>query len=93
MNLLVAAPPGEAQAATTLVMPQMVGQGFTSAAWSIAHAGLHLAPVNEQDTHVASVGATGPPVPPVAPGTVIAQSPGAGERVDPSMPIQLTVAK
>jgi beta-lactam-binding protein with PASTA domain len=93
MNLLVAAPPGEAQAATTLVMPQMVGQGFTSAAWSIAHAGLHLAPVNEQDTHVAPVGATGPPLPPVAPGTVIAQSPGAGERVDPSMPIQLTVAK
>jgi beta-lactam-binding protein with PASTA domain len=29
----------------------------------------------------------------MAPGTVIAQSPAAGDRIDPSMPIELTVAK
>ncbi|MFZ0630127.1 MAG: PASTA domain-containing protein [Acidobacteriaceae bacterium] len=93
MNLLVASPPAETQPADALVMPQLVGQGFTAAAWSVAHAGLHLAPVKEEDTHVAPVGTAGPPQPPITPGTVVAQSPAAGDRVDPSMPIELTVAK
>lgn len=91
VNLLVAAPPAETQ--TSLVMPQLVGQGFTAAAWSVAHAGLHLAPVKDQDIHLAPVSVNGPPQPPPAPGTVIAQNPAAGDRVDAGMPIQLTVAK
>lgn len=91
MNLLVAAPPEDTQPANSLVMPQLVGQGFTAAAWSIAHAGLHLAPVKDVDMHLAPMSMTGPP--PAAPGTVMAQSPAAGDRVDPGMPIQLTVAK
>jgi len=33
------------------------------------------------------------PVPPVAPGTVIAQQPLAGARVDQSIEVKLTVAK
>jgi beta-lactam-binding protein with PASTA domain len=93
MNLLVAAPPSDAQTPGGWVMPQLVGQGFTAAAWSVVHAGLHLAPVNEQDMHIAPITMTGPPPPPMAPGTVIAQSPAAGDRVDPNTPIQLTVAK
>lgn len=97
MNLLVAAAPAPAQPPDSVVMPQLVGQGFTAAAWSVAHAGLHLAPVREVDTHEAPLSASGlasgPPQPPVAPGTVVAQSPAAGDRVDPSMAIQLTVAK
>jgi beta-lactam-binding protein with PASTA domain len=94
MNMLVSAPPADAQPADSLVMPQLVGQGFTAAAWSVAHAGLHLAPVKEEDVHLSPVGVIGgPPQPPVAPGTVIAQSPGAGSRVDPGVPIQLTVAQ
>jgi beta-lactam-binding protein with PASTA domain len=93
MNLLVAAPPAEAQPPDSLVMPQLVGQGFTAAAWSISHAGLHLAPVKEQDMHIELPGMTGPPQPPMASGTVVAQSPAAGSRVDASMPIQLTVAQ
>jgi beta-lactam-binding protein with PASTA domain len=91
INLLVAAPP--VQTSNGLVMPQLVGQGFTAAAWSVAHAGLHLAPVREQDLRLAPVTAGGPPQPPPAPGTVIAQDPAAGDRVDPGMPIQLTVEK
>jgi eukaryotic-like serine/threonine-protein kinase len=93
MNLLVAAPPADTQPLNTLVMPQLVGQGFTAAAWSVAHAGLHLAPVKDEDTLQAPVNTAGPPQPPIAPGTVIAQSPAAGDRVDPGMPIQLTVAR
>ena len=93
MNLLVAAPAEPGQAPDELVMPQLVGQGFTAAAWAVAHAGLHLAPVKDQMESMAPVGAAGPPQPPPAPGTVVAQSPAAGYRVDPSTPIQLTVAK
>jgi len=93
MNLLVAAPPAETQPPDSVVMPQLVGQGFTAAAWSVAHAGLHLAPVREQNTHLVPMGSAGPAQLPVAPGTVIAQSPEAGDRVDPSMAIQLTVAQ
>jgi beta-lactam-binding protein with PASTA domain len=93
MNLLVAAPPQEPPPADGLVMPQLVGQGFTAAAWSVAHAGLHLAPVKEQDTHMVPVGTTGPPQPPLAPGTVVAQIPAAGDRVDSTTAIELTVAK
>jgi eukaryotic-like serine/threonine-protein kinase len=92
MNLLVAAPASDTQPANSLVMPQLVGQGFTAAAWSVAHAGLHLAPVKDQDTLSMPVSGAGPPQP-VAPGTVVAQSPAAGDRVDPGIPIQLTVAK
>lgn len=93
MNLLVAAPPSDWQPAESLLMPQLVGQGFTAAAWTIVHAGLHLAPVTEQDMHLAPVNTAGPPQPPVSPGTVIAQNPAAGNRIDASVPIQLTVAK
>ncbi|MGA8532138.1 MAG: PASTA domain-containing protein [Acidobacteriaceae bacterium] len=93
MNLLVAAPPSEMQPPNGLVMPQLTGQGFTAAAWSIVHAGLHLAPVKDEEIHPAPVGTAGPPQPPMASGTIIAQSPAAGDRVDPSVPIQLTVAK
>lgn len=93
MNLLVGAPPAEPQPLSGLVMPQFVGQGFTAAAWSVAHAGLHLAPVTDEPIHPAPVGTVGPAQPPMVSGTVIAQSPAAGDRVDASMPIQLTVVK
>jgi len=94
MNLLVAAEPDPAQIEGGVVMPNLVGQVFTSAAMSLARMGLHLAPVKEQDTHVAPVGAPGGGMPPMfPPGTVVAQTPPAGSRVDGSMAIELTVAK
>lgn len=93
MNLLVAAPP-ETGTQDGLVMPNLAGQMFTAAAMSLARMGLHLAPVKEEDTHVAPLAASGGPLPPMfPPGTVVAQNPGAGARVDGTTAIELTVAK
>ncbi len=94
MNLLVAAPLETTETQGGLVMPNLVGQVFTSAAMSLARMGLHLAPVKEQDEHVAPMGAAGGPMPPMfPPGAVVAQNPPPGGRVDASIAVQLTVAK
>lgn len=98
VNLLVAAqPPAAAPVGPAFVMPNLEGQLFTSAALSLAHAGLQLAPLRSQDTHLPAVsapGANAPPATPAAPsGTIVAQSPTAGFRVDATTPIQLTVAQ
>jgi eukaryotic-like serine/threonine-protein kinase len=96
MNLLVAAPADTAGAQGALVMPNMEGQVFSSAALTLTHMGFRLAPVKEQDMHVAAPGTPGTPVgmpPMVPPGTVVAQNPLPGSRVDASTPIELTVAK
>jgi len=93
MNLLVASdnPP---PATNGLVMPDLTGQVFTAAALSLTRMGLHLAPVTEQDMHSAAPGNPATPALPAAPpGTVVAENPPAGSRVDPTMAIQLTVAK
>lgn len=92
VNLLVAAADDSEQARREVVMPNFEGQGFTTAALSLTHMGFHLAPVQEQDMHLPpnSTGATQPGIPP---GTVVAQNPPAGYRVDPSIPIALTVAQ
>lgn len=90
MNLLVASqdnpPPADG-----LVMPNLEGQVFTNAALMLTHLGLRLAPVEEPRT--SPTPASPSPTPPVAPGTIVAQNPPAGYRVDPSMPVQLTVAR
>jgi beta-lactam-binding protein with PASTA domain len=97
VNLLVAAPEPSSVPPNSFVMPDLQGQVFTAAALSLTRMGLHLAPVQEQDVHIEAPAAPGSPQsPPPAlapPGTVIAQSPQAGFRVDPSIPVQLTVAK
>lgn len=98
MNLLVAGPVDEEQAQSGVVMPNLEGQVFTAAALALTHAGLRLAPVKEQDMHVgmapAGTGAAAGPAPPMfPPGTVVAQNPPAGARVDASMAIELTVAR
>ncbi|MGB7135835.1 MAG: PASTA domain-containing protein [Acidobacteriaceae bacterium] len=95
MNLLVASSDTTQPPANQLVMPEVTGEVFTAAALSLVHMGLHLAPVQEQDMHVAGTGSPSQGNPPViiSPGTVVAQNPAAGFRVDPSMAIQLTVAK
>jgi beta-lactam-binding protein with PASTA domain len=94
VSLLVAAPPVDASGG--FVMPDFNGQMFSSAALAITRAGLQLAPMKEQAVtvpEVEGVTSTTPPPPPVPIGTVIAQSPAPGHRVDASMPIQLTVAQ
>jgi beta-lactam-binding protein with PASTA domain len=90
MNLLVASGDNVAQPANELVMPAVTGEVFTAAALSLAHMGLHLAPVEEQDMHLSAPGSA---LPMVASGTVVAQSPAVGFRVDPNTAVQLTVAK
>lgn len=80
VNLLVAAemPPA---AQNGMVMPDVQGQLFTAAALALSRAGLRVAPVKEQAA------------PGMATGIVIGQNPPAGYRVDPTMPVTLTVAK
>ena len=94
VSLLVAADPAEVSSG--FVMPDLTGQLFSSAALAVSRAGLKLAPVKEEAIAVPAVGAVGAtaaPPPPVLAGSVTAQSPAAGHRVDVSIPIELTVAQ
>jgi eukaryotic-like serine/threonine-protein kinase len=103
VNLLVAAPPAAAPSSAAYVMPDVTGQLFTAAALLLTRAGLQMAPLRTVNTHIpavatpATVVAQAPPSPPPAPsapsGTVVAQSPAPGARVDATTSIQLTVAE
>lgn len=79
VNLLTAAetPPAE----DGLVMPDVEGQVFTTAALALTRAGLNVAPVQERAA------------PGIGTGIVIGQAPPAGYRVDSTMTVTLTVAK
>jgi eukaryotic-like serine/threonine-protein kinase len=94
MSLLVA--DASAAGADGIVMPELTGQLFVTAASAVTHAGLKLAPVVDAAAGISafSSGSSAQlPATPVAPGTVIGQSPAAGRRVDANTPIQLTVAR
>jgi eukaryotic-like serine/threonine-protein kinase len=98
ISLLVAAsaPQNNAQTSNGYVMPDLTGQMFSAAALAITRAGLTLAPMKQQQASIPSVGdvnTAAPPQPPVPIGSVIAQSPAPGQRVDASTPIELTVAQ
>ena len=97
VNLLVAAAPESSAAQAAYVMPDLEGQLFTAAAFTLAHAGLQLAPLKTRDMHVPAVGASGAvasvPAPVVPAGTIVAQNPAPGSRVDSTTPIELTVAQ
>ena len=93
-NLLLAAPP--AAATPAFVMPNLVGRNFTSAALAITHAGLKLSPVKAASVSIptAANAASNQPIQPIMPsGSITAQDPQPGTRVDASTPIQLTVAQ
>jgi beta-lactam-binding protein with PASTA domain len=91
MNVLVAAEPQEAAPeGSAFVMPNLEGQMFTAAALAVTRVGLKLGPAKEQDVRAALPGAGGPII---APGTVVGQTPAAGERVDATTPVELTIAK
>jgi eukaryotic-like serine/threonine-protein kinase len=101
VNLLVATPPTAPQS-PAYVMPDVTGQLFTAAALSLTRVGLQMAPLKTVDAHIPAVSApaaAGAPAQPAAAtptapsGTVVAQSPVAGSRVDATTPIQLTVAQ
>lgn len=77
VNLLVTAPAEPG----ALIMPSFVGRQLSDAARTIQDAGLRVAVVNNV------------PTPTLPPGTVLKQSPGAGQKVTPGMPVTLDVAQ
>lgn len=92
VSLLVAAAAG--QAPDGFVMPDLSGQPIVAAQAELASVGLKAAPPEYVDAQVPPVGqGAAPPQIPQAPGSVIAQQPAAGYRIDPGIVIHLTVAR
>jgi beta-lactam-binding protein with PASTA domain len=92
INLLVAAPPTETP--DGFVMPDLTGVPIVSAQAALEHVGLKSAPPAYVDAHVPPVGeGNAAPEIPKAPGSVIAQQPPAGSRVDQASQVKLTVAR
>ena len=91
VNLLVAAPDDEA--ADGFVMPDLVGQQAVSALAALNKVGIK-ATTKAADVPIGPVGSGNQlPRAPVAPGSVTAQSPPAGVRVEQSVVVKLVVAK
>ena len=95
--LLSAALPPES---TGYVMPDFVNGTAKAAADAVARVGLKLAPALYRPAPIPAVAAIAepgeapaPPALPVIPGTVVAQSPAAGQRVEAGATIQLTLAQ
>lgn len=92
VNLLVAAP--EEETPDGFVMPDLVGTPIVAAQAALAKVGIKTARPTFIDVPISSVGqGNAPPALPIAPGSVIAQQPAAGMRVDENTPVKLTVAK
>jgi eukaryotic-like serine/threonine-protein kinase len=92
VNLLVAAP--DNATADGYVMPDLVGVPVVAAQAELAKVGIGTAPPVFVDVPVQAVGiGVAPPRPSVTPGSVIAQDPEAGGRVDQSIKVKLTVAR
>lgn len=92
ISLLVAAPSD--QLPDGFVMPDFSGVPIVSAQTTLERIGLKLATPIYVDVAVPPVGdGSTPPKPPQAPGSVIAQQPASGARVDTNTEIKLTVAR
>jgi beta-lactam-binding protein with PASTA domain len=92
VNLLVAAPGGDTP--DGFVMPDLVGIPVVSAQAMLEKVGIKTSPPTFIDVPISSIG-TGlePPRPPVPPGSITAQDPIAGARVDQTTMVKLAVAK
>ncbi|MDR3739835.1 MAG: PASTA domain-containing protein [Terracidiphilus sp.] len=92
VNLLLAAP--EDTSADGFVMPDFSGVPIVAAQAELTSVGIKTATPSFVSVPIPPVGAAGAPLaPPTAPGSVIAQQPPAGARVDQSTIVRLTVAK
>ena len=92
VNILVAAP--DDAAPDGYVMPDLTGIPIITAQAMLTRIGLKVDTPSYADVFVPSVSAgPEPPVPPIAPGTVISEQPMAGARVDQTTMIKLTAAK
>jgi eukaryotic-like serine/threonine-protein kinase len=92
VNILVAAPDDDSP--DGYVMPDLTGLPVITAQALLSRIGLKVDTPAYADVFVPSV-STGPeqPASPIAPGTVIAQQPMVGARVDQTTMIRLTAAK
>jgi beta-lactam-binding protein with PASTA domain len=91
VNLLVAAP--DDNAPDGYVMPDLVGSAVVSVQAQLTKVGIKST-TNFVDVPVTPVGnGEAPPILPVKPGAVLAQTPVAGSRVDQDTQVKLTVAK
>lgn len=92
VNLLVAAPAEDAP--DGFVMPDLIGLPIVSAQAALTKVGIKAQPATFVDVAVGQVGGgSAPPRAPAAPGSVVAQEPIPGARVDQSTVVKLTVAK
>jgi beta-lactam-binding protein with PASTA domain len=91
VSLLVAAPDDEKP--DGYVMPNLVGMPVLSAQLLLSKVGIRTGPPAYESVPVGPIGSgNAPPLLPVKPGSVIAQSPPAGARVDQSITVKLTAA-
>jgi beta-lactam-binding protein with PASTA domain len=92
VSLLVAAPDNEAP--DGYVMPNLVGLPVLSAQSILTKVGIKSATPEYESVPVAPLGSgNAQPVPPIKPGSVIAQTPAAGTRVDQTTVVKLTAAR
>ena len=92
VSLLVAAPDDEAP--DGYVMPNMVGLPVLTAEIALTKAGIKSATLTYQSVPIGQIGSgVAAPVAPIKPGSVIAQWPAAGTRVDQTTKVRLTAAK
>ena len=92
VHLLVAAPNDEAP--DGYVMPDMTGLPVVSAQMQLTKVGIKTASPTYIEVPVPQVGSGNePPRMPIKPGSVLAQSPPAGSRVDQSTMVKLIVAR
>jgi beta-lactam-binding protein with PASTA domain len=92
VNLLVAAASDDAP--DGFMMPELVGMTFVSAQATLARVGIHTAAPTMVNVAIAPVGSGNQPVRPlVKPGSVLAQVPMAGSRIDQSTMVHLSVAQ
>ncbi|MGA2850376.1 MAG: PASTA domain-containing protein [Terracidiphilus sp.] len=90
INLLVAAPGDDAP--DGFVMPDLTGLPVVTAQAQLTKVGMESLTPTFVDIPISPIG-NGPPRPPVKPGSVVAQQPPAGARVDQTAKVKLTVAK
>lgn len=99
VSLLIATPPAPTSARApmpAIVMPTLVGQTLSSARQILTRAGLKLTSVKRiypAIRPIGSISSTAPPQQPILPGSVLAQTPPSGYRVQPGDSVTLTVAK
>ena len=91
VNLLVALPDDES--ADGFVMPDLTGLMLVSAEAQLTKVGIQVAPPVHVTVGIPPVGSgDAAPKLPVKPGSVIAQQPAPGTRIEETTPVKLTVA-